>query len=51
MLAEELDDVPGELVALVDLGRARRDPLARERAHEVAELALLVGQRGPRARG
>ena len=42
---EELDDVPRKLVALVDLGRARRDPLARELAHEVADLALLVGER------
>ncbi len=30
VLAEELDDVPGELVRAVDLRRARRDPLARE---------------------
>ena len=47
VLAEELDDVPRELVRLVDLGRARRDPLARERADELAELALLVGQDVP----
>ena len=35
---------------LVDLRRPRRDPLAGERAHEVADLPLLVGQRIPRAR-
>src|SRR2546421_85608 len=45
VLAEELDDVPRELGRLVDLRRPRRDPLARERAHEVADLALLVGER------
>ena len=45
VLAEELDHVPRELALLVDLGRARRDALAGERAHEVADLALLVGQR------
>ncbi len=44
VLAEELDDVPRKLVRLVDLRRARRDPLARERPDEVADLALLVGQ-------
>ena len=42
VLAEELDDVPRELVRGVDLGRARRDPLARERAYQLADLALLV---------
>ena len=47
MLAEDLDDVPGELVRLVDLGRARRDPLPRERAHELADLALLLGEDVP----
>ena len=35
---------------LVDLGGARRDPLAREVAHEVADLALLVGERVARHR-
>ena len=45
VLAEELDHVPRELGLLVDLGRARGDALAGERAHEVADLALLVGQR------
>jgi len=44
VLAEELDHVPGELGALVDFGRPRRDPLARERADQVADLALLVAQ-------
>ena len=47
VVAEELDDVPRELVALVDLGRARRDPVAGERADELAELALLVGEDVP----
>ena len=47
VLAEELDDVPRELVRLVDLSRARRDPLARELADEIAQLALLVGQDVP----
>jgi hypothetical protein len=45
MLPEEIDQVPWELGLLVDLGRARGDALARESAHEVADLALLVGQR------
>ena len=47
MLAVELDDVPRELVRLVDLRGARRDALARERADELADLELLVGQRLP----
>ena len=47
VLAEELDDVPRELVRLVDLGRTRRDALARERAHELADLPLLLGQDVP----
>jgi hypothetical protein len=42
VLAEELDDVPRELGRLVDLRRAGRDPLGRERADELADLALLV---------
>ena len=45
VLAEELDDVPGELGRLVDLGRARRDALARELADQLADLLLLLGQR------
>src|SRR5581483_10269312 len=44
----ELDDVPRELVRGVDLRRTGRDPLARERADEVAQLALLRGQVVPR---
>ena len=47
VLAEELDDVPRELVRLVDLSRARRDALTRELADEIAQLALLVGQDVP----
>ena len=47
LVAEQLDDVPGELVRRVDLGRARSDPLPRERAHVVAKLTLLVGQHVP----
>src|SRR5947207_723525 len=38
VLAVELDNVPRELVRLVDLGGARRDPLARQAADEVAQL-------------
>jgi hypothetical protein len=34
-------------VALIDLGRTRPDPLARERADELAKLPLLVGQNVP----
>jgi hypothetical protein len=45
VLAEELDDVPRELGALVDLGRPRRDALAREVADQIADLPLLVAQR------
>ena len=45
VLAEELDDVPRELRGLVDLGRTRRDPLARQGPYEVADLALLTCQR------
>ena len=47
VLAEELDDIPRELVRLVDLRSARRDPLARQRPDEVTDLALLVGQLVP----
>src|SRR5439155_20293313 len=47
VVAVELDDVPGKLVRLVDLRRARRDPVARERPHEVAELPLLVAELVP----
>ncbi len=45
VLAEDLDEVPGELPGLVDLGRARRDALARERANELADLALILRER------
>src|SRR5262249_55423427 len=41
VLAEELDDVPGELGRLVDLGGPRRDPFPGERPHQVSYLALL----------
>jgi hypothetical protein len=47
VLAEELDDIPGELVRGVDLRGARRDPLARDRPNEVPDLDLLVGERLP----
>ncbi len=42
MLAKQLDDVPRELVRRVDLGSARRDALAGDRAHEIADLELIV---------
>ena len=45
VLAVELDDVPRELVRLVDLGRPRRDAVARELPDQLADLSLLVGQR------
>src|SRR5262249_33795802 len=45
VVAEQLDDVPGELGALVDLCGAGRDAPAREVAHEVADLPLLVAER------
>ena len=48
VVAVELDDVPRELVRLVDLRRPRGDALARERADEVADLALLVAELVPR---
>src|SRR5439155_9759143 len=44
VLTEELDDVRGKLMALVDLRRSRRDPLARELTNEIADLALLLAQ-------
>ncbi len=47
VLAEELDDVPGKLVRCVDLRRARRDPLARDRPDEISNLELLVAQMFP----
>jgi hypothetical protein len=48
VLAEELHDVPRELMRLVDLGRARGNPLPGERPDELADLALLVTQDVPR---
>ena len=45
MLAQQLDHVPGELARGIDLGGARSDALARESPDEVADLALLVGER------
>src|SRR4029079_7037506 len=47
LVAEELDDVPRELVRRVDLGRTGRDPLARHRSNELAQLALLLAQDVP----
>src|SRR5262249_43788796 len=47
VLPVELDDVPREFVGRVDLGRPRRDPLARNRADEVAQLSLLAAQLVP----
>ena len=41
----------GNSARLVDLGGPRRDPLARERADELADLPLLVGQRIDGAHG
>src|SRR5207237_799439 len=45
VLAEELDDVPRELGLPVDLRRPRSDALACECPDEIADLALLVGER------
>src|SRR5207302_1102378 len=42
LLAEELDDVPGELAAGVDVRGARRDLVAGEIAHRLADHRLLV---------
>ena len=47
VLAKDLDHVPRKLVRLVDRSRTRRDALARERADELANLALLLGQDVP----
>ena len=44
VLPEELDDIPGKLVALVDLRRPGRNSLARELTDEITDLALLLGQ-------
>src|SRR5205823_12870579 len=50
VLAQHLDDVPGELALLVDLGGARCHALAGEVADQVADLALLLAQRVVRHR-
>ena len=47
MLAKELDHVPWELVRRVDLRGAWGDAVAGERAHELPDLLLLLGQRLP----
>src|SRR5439155_25926761 len=47
VFAVQLDDIPRELVRRVDLRRARGDALARQRAHELADLPLLGAQRIP----
>ena len=44
VLAEHLDHVPRKLGRLVDLRRPRRHPLPRDRPHQLADLALLVGE-------
>src|SRR5262249_21926013 len=51
VLPVERDDVPGKLGRLVDLRRPRRDALARELPDQLADLALLVGQRIKRHEG
>jgi hypothetical protein len=48
VLAEELDHVPREVAGLVDLRRARRDALPRQRSDELADLTLFLGKRVPR---
>ena len=40
-----LDHVPRKLGGLVDLGRPRRDLLARDRPDHLTNLALFVGKR------
>src|SRR6185312_3278656 len=50
VLAQELDRIPGELGGVVDLGGARRDPLAGERAHRLDQHAAVVRERRQRAR-
>ena len=42
VLPQQLDHVPREVPRLVDLGRPRRDALARQSAHELANLELLA---------
>ena len=48
VLAQQLDDVPRELAAAVDLGRARRDLVLGQLAHGVAQRALIRVQNGHR---
>src|SRR4029077_13347911 len=48
VLAEELHDVPRELVGGVVFSGARRDPLPRQLPHEVAQLPLLAAEDVPR---
>ena len=48
MLAQKLDHVPGEVAGLVDLGCPGRDALPRQRADELADLTLLLGEGVPR---
>ena len=43
LLGQQLADVPRVLVGPVDLGGARRDPLGRDLAHEVAEVLCSCG--------
>ena len=50
MLAEQIDDVPGELAGAIDLGGARRDPLASEVAHRLADHHLLFVETNVHAR-
>ncbi len=45
LLGQQLAHVPRVLGLLVDLGRARRDPLARDLADRLAEIQVLLGNR------
>ena len=45
LLAQQLADVPRVLGLLVDLGRARRDLLARDLADRLTEVEVLLGDR------
>ena len=45
VLAEQLADVPRVLALLVDLRRARRDPLLRDLPDRVAEVQELLRDR------
>jgi DNA-binding NarL/FixJ family response regulator len=48
VLGEQLDDVPGELAAGVDVRRAWRDTLVGQLAHTVTQGGLLVAENGHR---